>query len=80
MKEDIIADIWTTIVEHIPEKQRNDAATDFVNIFMDHGVKESVLEGLMGIDPYLDEALNYVIDDEIIAEDGSEDYDYDDED
>jgi hypothetical protein len=75
MKEDIIADVWTTIVEYVPEKQRQHAATDFVNVFMDYGVKETVLENLLGIDPYLDDALNYVIDDEVIEETTEEDFD-----
>ncbi len=77
MKEDLIADIWTLVIEHIPEKSRKDVAADFVNTLLDHGVKDSVLEGLQGIDPYLDDAIDYAIDGEEI--DYDEDY-YDDED
>jgi hypothetical protein len=73
MKEDLIADIWTLVLEHIPEKHRKDVAADFVNTLMDYGIKESVLESLQGIDPYLDDAINYVIDGEDI--DSEEDYD-----
>ena len=73
MKEDLIADIWTLVVEHIPEKARADVAADFVNTLLDYGIKESVLESLQGIDPYLDEAVNYAIDGEEI-EDDYEDY------
>jgi hypothetical protein len=72
MKEDLIADIWTLVLEHIPEKHRKDVAADFVNTLMDYGIKESVLESLQGIDPYLDDAINYVIDGEDI--DSEEDY------
>jgi len=68
MKEDIIADIWTLVIEHIPEKHRKDVAADFVNTLMDHGIKESVLESLQGIDPYLDDAIEYVIDGEEIED------------
>ena len=74
MKEDLIADLWTVIIEHIPEKHKKDVAADFVNTLMDYGVKESTLESLMGIDPYLDDAVDYVIDDEEIE---SIDPDYD---
>lgn len=77
MKEDLIADIWTLVVEHIPEKYRADVAADFVNTLMDYGIKESILEGLKGIDTHLDDAIEYVIDGEEIEED--EDYGYDDE-
>lgn len=76
MKEDLIADIWTLVLEHIPEKHRKDVAADFVNTLMDYGIKESVLESLQGIDPYLDDAINYVIDGEEIEE---EEYDEDEE-
>ena len=74
MKEDLIADLWNVVVEHIPEKQRADVATDFVNTLMDYGIKESVLDSLQGVDPYLDEAIAYAIDGEEI-EDDADSYD-----
>jgi hypothetical protein len=70
MKDDLIADIWTLVVEHIPEKHRADVAADYVNTLLDYGIKDSVLESLLGVDGYLDDAINYVIDgEEIIDED-----------
>jgi hypothetical protein len=72
MKEDLIADIWTLVLEHIPEKHRKDVAADFVNTLMDYGIKESVLESLQGIDPYLDDAIDYVIDGEDIIDEEDE--------
>ena len=68
MKDDLIADIWTLVVEHIPEKARKDVAADFVNTLIDHGIKDSVLDSLQGIDPYLDQAIEYAIDGEEIEE------------
>lgn len=79
MKEDLIADIWTLVVEHIPEKSRDVTASDFVNTLLDHGVKESTLKSLIGVDPYLDEAIEYVTDDEDIDEDDVEEDYYEDE-
>ena len=75
MKEDLIADIWTMVVEHIPEKQRKDVAADFVNTLIDHGVKDSILDSLLGVDPYLDTAIEYATDGDDYSED-EEDYDY----
>ena len=72
MKEDLIADIWTLVVEHIPEKYRPDVASDFVNTLLDYGIKDSVLESLQGVDPYLDNAIDYAIDGEEIEEDYEE--------
>ena len=69
MKEEMIADLWTLVIEHIPEKSRSDVAADFVNTLLDYGIKESILQGLMGVDGYLDEAIEYSIDGEEIAED-----------
>lgn len=76
MKEDLIADLWNVVIGHIPEKQRADVASDFVNTLLDYGIKDSVLDALQGVDPYLDVAIKYAIDGEEIEEDDS----YDEED
>jgi len=80
MKEDLIADIWTLVIEHIPEKHRKDLAADYVNTLLDYGVKDSVLESLQGVDPYLDQAIEYAIDGEEIEEEDEPDYNDDYED
>ena len=74
MKEDLIADIWTLAIEHIPEKHRKDLAADFVNTLLDYGIKESVLKDLTGVDSYLDDAINYAIDGEEIDDEDPEYY------
>jgi hypothetical protein len=74
MKEDLIADIWTLVIEHIPEKHRKDLAADFVNTLLDYGIKESVLQSLLGVDGYLDDAINYAIDCEDIDDEDPEYY------
>jgi hypothetical protein len=73
MKEDLIADIWNVVIGHIPEKQRADVAADFVNTLLDYGIKDSVLESLQGVDPYLDDAIEYAIDGEEIEEEYEDD-------
>jgi hypothetical protein len=74
MKEDLIADIWTLVIEHIPEKYRKDLAADFVNTLLDYGIKESILKDLTGVDSYLDDAINYAIDGEDIDDEDPEYY------
>ena len=69
MKDDLIADLWHVVVEHIPEKHRQDVASDFINTLLDHGIKESVLQELIGVDPHLDEAIEYSIDGDEIEND-----------
>ena len=79
MKDDLIADLWNIVVEHIPEKQKKDVAADFVNALLDHGIKESILDNLLGIDPFLDQAIEYATDGEDYSEDEVDEY-YEDED
>jgi hypothetical protein len=69
MKEELIADLWNVVIEHIPEKSRSDVAYDYINTLLDYGIKDSVLEGLLGVDPHLDDAINYAIDGQEIEED-----------
>ena len=73
MKEDLIADLWTVVIEHLPEKARKDVAADFINTLLDYGIKETVIQALLGVDPYLDQAIEYAVDGEEIEED-EEDY------
>jgi hypothetical protein len=79
MKEDMLADLWTSVVEFLPEKQRKEAAGEFVNVLMDYNIKDSMLESLQGVDSYLDQAIDYAIDGEEIDND-DEDYYEEDED
>ena len=69
MKEDLIADLWNVVIEHIPEKARKDVAADYVNTLLDYGVKESIIQSLVGVDPNLDDAIQYAIDSDDIDED-----------
>jgi len=64
MNEEVIADIWNVVIEHIPEAKRNDVAAEYVNTLLDHGISELTLEALKGIDGHLDEAVIYAIDEE----------------
>lgn len=74
MNQDLIADIWNIISDNIPDSKKGDIAQEYLNTLIDYGVSESVLEGLFGIDTYLDQALEYIIDDDEIEED-EEDHD-----
>jgi len=74
MKEDLIADIWTLVVEHISAKERGNVASGFVNTLLDYGIKESVLQSLIGVDDHLDEAISYAIDGEEIDDEDPEYY------
>jgi hypothetical protein len=77
MKEDMIADLWTAVIEYIPEKHKKETASEFVNILLDYNIKDSMLDSLQGIDPYLDQAIEYAVDDKVDSDDESYDYEED---
>tara|TARA_E500000178_G_C17031057_1_gene760561 strand:+ start:478 stop:696 length:219 start_codon:yes stop_codon:yes gene_type:complete len=64
MEANMIADIWGVLSEKIAEKDKAEAAQEYVNTLLDYDIPESTLEGMMGIDTYLDAALEYVLEDE----------------
>lgn len=66
MSNEVFSDIWVVLLEHIPAKRREDAAGDFVNTLLDHGIKETDLLDLKGSDELLDDAIDYAIDEDNI--------------
>lgn len=83
MDESLIMEIWDTFKEYIPDKNKEMAANQFVDYLLgkDFGVKD--LEGFMGYDNYLDEAIKNVLDEEgdwDTDEDEYNEWDNDDED
>lgn len=74
MEEQLIFEIWDTFRDHIPEKGRSIAAEQFVDFLLDRDVDLETLEGLLGYDPHLDEAVQVVLD-ENKEEEEEEDYD-----
>ena len=78
MDESLIIETWDIFKEYISEKNRDTAASHYVDFLLGKDVELSVLEGLTGFDSSLDQAIELVIgenqEDEEIDED---DYDYD---
>jgi hypothetical protein len=60
----MLADIWNVLSDKIAEKDKADAAQEYVNTLLDYDIPESTLEGMIGVDTYLDTALEYVLEDE----------------
>ena len=81
MEEALIIEVWDTFKDYIPEKNRDTAANQFVDFLVGRDVDNKTLQGIMGYDPHLDNAIELVLGDEDTDDD--EDYDedgYDDED
>ncbi len=79
MEEDLIIEVWDTFREYVSDKNKEVAANQYIDFLIGKDVELSVLEGLMGYDPHLDNAIQLVVDenkdDEDFDED-EEDYDY----
>ena len=69
MDSNMLADIWNVLSDKIAEKDKADAAQEYINTLLDFDVPESTLESMIGIDTYLDTALEYVLDNESEEED-----------
>jgi len=83
MDETIILEVWDTFKEYIPEKNKDMAATHYVDFLLGKDIEPSTLETFMGFDEHLDDAIKNVIDEEETykdEEDDVDDYGYDDED
>ena len=76
MEESLIIEVWDTFKDYIPEKNRDTAANHFVDFLLGKDVDTSTLEGVMGYDPHLDNAIELVLDDENQGDD-KDDYDED---
>jgi len=80
MEENLIIEVWDVFKEYIPEKNKNTAANHFVDFLTGKEVKNSVLEGLVGYDPHLDDAIESVIGEAKDDEDSeADDWSYDDD-
>ena len=61
MEDTEIMDIWDLFLEHIPEKHRDVAASQYVEYLLNHDVELDTLETLIGNDEYLDNAIEEAI-------------------
>ena len=71
MTQEDIERLWNSIVHYVPEKQKQDAAIDFVKCLDDIGVEHDEIKAIGEYDPKLEEAVNTVFEE---YEDDEEDY------
>jgi hypothetical protein len=78
MEEDLIIEVWDTFREYVSDKNKEIAANQYIDFLVGKDVELSVLQSLMGYDPYLDNAIQLVVDENKDDEDDidEEDYDY----
>ena len=64
MEEDLIVELWDVFREYISDKNKEVAANQYVDFLLGKDVELSTLEGLMGYDTHLDNAIELVINEE----------------
>jgi len=79
MEESLIMEIWDTFKEYIPEKNKEMAATQYIDFLLGKDVDTSIIEGLSGYDTHLDDAIKTALDDGDYDEGEDEYYDEDEE-
>ena len=61
MEEDLIIETWDLFREYISEKHRGTAANQYIDFLLGKDVEMSTLEGFLGYDPHLDDAIELVL-------------------
>ena len=56
--------IWNSLIHYLPERNKLDAAIDFVKSLEDIGVDEDEIKASAEYDPKLEEAINTVFEEE----------------
>jgi len=76
MDESLVMEVWDTFREYIPDKNKEMAANQYVDFLLGKDINAEVLEGFMGYDPYLDDAIKTVINEFKELDDDQEDDSY----
>lgn len=74
MEDTEIMDIWDLFLEHIPEKHRDVAASQYVEYLLNHDVEIDTLDALVGNDEYLDNAIEEAIEEASYNDDDEDSY------
>jgi hypothetical protein len=82
MEEDLIIEVWDVFREYVSDKNKEVAANQYVDFLLGKDVELSTLEGLMGYDTHLDNAIELVINEEReeVDPDEEDNWDFDDAD
>ena len=71
LNETQIGDIWLLFADYIDKKHVETAAERYVELLADHGVSDRTLQHATGVDPNLDQAIEYYLEED---EDDEDDY------
>ena len=76
LNETQIADVWLLFADYIDKKQAEIAAERFIELLADFGATDRTFLGATGIDPTLDQAINYYLEDNEDEDDGYDELEF----
>lgn len=71
---ELVIEIYQTLKEYIPAKDRQAAADHMVNVVCEYNVSDSDVKALAGVDSYMKRAIEEYIGEDVEEDDDSEDY------
>jgi hypothetical protein len=74
LNETQIGDIWLLFSDFIDKKQMEAVAERYVDLLADHGVSDKVMQSAAGVDPILDQAIDYYMDEDDTDDNDDDDY------
>jgi len=74
MNEDFMSDVWSMFKEYVDKKQIELAAEKYVDMLIDYGVDDLQLKDLLGVDKYLDAAIQYCLEIDTIDNDEEDEW------
>lgn len=72
LNEAQIGEVWMLFADYIDKKQIDIVAERYIDLLADYGVRDRVLQNVIGVDAVLDHAITYYLD----QEEDDEDDDY----
>ena len=76
LNETQIGDIWLLFADYIDKKHVETAAERYVDLLADYGVSDRTLQHATGVDPNLDQAIEYYLDEEDEEDDDYKELDF----
>lgn len=77
IETEILGEMWLTVKEYIPQKDRQAVADHVINVVADHSITERDLKQLGGTDSYLRRAVEEYLGEDAEVDSGYDDSDYD---
>jgi beta-lactam-binding protein with PASTA domain len=77
MNEHLIMTVWDLFRDYIPEKNREMAATQYVDFLLGNDIEADTLHTYTGYDPHIDEAIKAVLEEEGLDDEEEDSFDED---